>query len=69
MRYSTAILATATIASALSVARPQVGSNGQNVINFDGTGSDEAVQCLIETSEGETKWVDEDEKWEMRRVG
>lgn len=68
MRYSTAILATATIASALSVARVPTESNGQNVISYDGTASDEPVRCLIETSEGETKWVNEDEKWEMRRV-
>jgi bacterial leucyl aminopeptidase len=25
-------------------------------------------QCLIELSPGETKWVAEDEKWELRKV-
>lgn len=68
MRYSTALIATATVASAFSVARFPVESDGQNVINFDEISSDEPVRCLIETSEGETKWVNEDEKWEMRRV-
>lgn len=69
MRYSAAILATAAVASALSIARHPVEGDGQNVINFDGADNSEPVQCLIETSEGETKWVNEDEKWEMRRVG
>lgn len=68
MKYFTTLLTTATVASALSVAKPPVHSNNQDVINLKGVNSDAPVKCLIETSEGQTKWVYEEEKWEMRRV-
>lgn len=69
MKCFTALLATATVASALSVSVLPIESSGQNVINFDGAGGNDPTKCLIETAEGETRWVNEDEKWEMRRVG
>lgn len=68
MKYLSTLLTTATVASALSVAKPYPHGNNQDVINPNGASSNAPVMCLIETSEGQTKWVEEDEKWEMRRV-
>ena len=59
MRYITVLAASLAAANAFSVR-----SAIQKVL-----GSDSAPQrYLIETAPGETRWIFEDEKWELRRV-
>lgn len=53
---------TATTAAALSITREQ-----QAVLQDQRVSEPELY--LIELSPGETQWVTEDEKWEIRRVG
>lgn len=59
MRYITVFVASLAAANAFSIR-----SALQKVL-----GSDNAPQrYLIETAPGETRWILEDEKWELRRV-
>lgn len=59
-----ALIAAGLVASAvsLSIAR----GPDQAFIGNEGTDEDD---YLIELSPGETRWIKEDEKWELRRVG
>lgn len=57
-------LYTAVLAAAASVPHsPQVVLQEQQPTNA------EPDEYLIELSPGETRWVTEDEKWELRKVG
>lgn len=64
MKFSaTAVLATALPAVS---ARFVEANEVNNVITFpDGA---EAPRYLIELAPGDTRWVSEEEKWELRRV-
>ena len=61
MKYATILTASlATAANALSIIR-----SDQSVLND----SPDVERYLIELGPGEIKWVTEEEKWELRRVG
>lgn len=65
MRYLSflaATLAAATFASAGSI------ENAQQAIGVADESPIVQDQCLIELSPGETLWVSEEEKWELKRV-
>ncbi|KAK5095805.1 Leucine aminopeptidase 1 [Lithohypha guttulata] len=63
MKYFTAALTAATAVSALSVvSRPNVAH--QNVL-----APADAEQYLIELGEGDTRWITEEQKWELKREG
>lgn len=60
MQYATLLTATLAItATALSIARPD-----QTVLND----SSDVERYLVEFGPEDTRWVTEDEKWELRRV-
>lgn len=59
MRYFSSLLATATAVSALSAA--VLPNAGQDVLASED-------QYLIELEPGSTRWITEDEKWELKRV-
>jgi len=56
-------LCTAALAAAL-----QVPTNPQIVLQDPQATVGEPEEYLIELSPGETRWIKEDEKWELRRV-
>lgn len=60
MRYLSLLALVASSATALSIDRV---SPGQNFL-----GSIEEERFLVEIEPGKTKWVVEEDKWEMRRV-
>jgi leucyl aminopeptidase len=62
----TALSALALSATLVSARFVEQHENDQVVINANGIPDSE--QYLIELSPGETRWVTEDEKWELRRV-
>jgi leucyl aminopeptidase len=64
MRFSrSALLATCLpVASARFVEKHE--SDADNVVLYP----DSAAEYLIETAPGETQWVTEEDKWELRRV-
>lgn len=59
MRYLTSLFIASTAVSALS-------ATAQNPLHQDVLGSTE--QYLLEIEPGNTKWVTEEEKWELKRV-
>ena len=62
MRHSALVAFAVSTASALSIGSTlQRAFGGQNVLSQD--------RCLVEISPGETRWISEDEKWEMKRDG
>lgn len=62
MRASLWLAATAALtANALSILQPD-----QHILG-DST-STHPQRCLIELKPGKTKWVTEDQKWELKRV-
>lgn len=62
MKYFTAALTAATAVSALSVvSRP-------NTAHQDVLAPADAEQYLIELGEGDTRWITEEQKWELKRV-
>lgn len=63
MKYFTSLLTAATAASALSAAVLQDPSRNQDVL-----APADSEQYLLEIEPGNTVWVTEDEKWELRRV-
>jgi bacterial leucyl aminopeptidase len=60
MKHLSVIALVAASAQALSIG---------NRIPSDQTAIGGSERCLIELSPGETKWVDEEEKWKLRRNG
>ncbi|KAK5938890.1 Leucine aminopeptidase 1 [Knufia obscura] len=64
MKYFTSLLTAATAASALSAAVLQDPSRNQDVL-----APADSEQYLLEIEPGNTVWVTEDEKWELRRNG
>lgn len=67
---SAAILSSfAAAASALSILRDGQAPLKQPTINIPDESADAATESfLIELAPGETRWITEDEKWELRRV-
>ncbi|KAF4303394.1 Leucine aminopeptidase 1 [Botryosphaeria dothidea] len=68
---SAAILSSfAAAASALSILRDGQAPLKQPTINIPDESADAATESfLIELAPGETRWITEDEKWELRRQG
>ena len=66
MKFSAAaVLATALPAVTARFTEAHEGNNGNVIMYPDGA---EAETYLIELAPGETRWVTEEEKWELRRV-
>lgn len=63
---SSALLATCLPAVATARFVESHEGDGNNVVLYPDTG---AAEYLIETAPGETQWVTEEQKWELRREG
>lgn len=66
MKFSrSALLATCLpVATARFVEKHEADAEADNVVLYP----DNAAQFLIETAPGETQWVTEEDKWDLRRV-
>lgn len=63
MKYFPALLTYAAATTALSIGKPHhIDHDSQHVIQ-------NAERFLIETEPGETQWITEDQKWELKREG
>jgi leucyl aminopeptidase len=65
MKSTTLLLPLYTAALAAAVSHPK---DPQVVLQEPQLTVVEPEECLIELSPGETRWVTEDEKWELRKV-
>jgi bacterial leucyl aminopeptidase len=61
-------LSLAAASLAATVCARSLHNPDQQAINLDAQQSVSQEKCLIELSPGETRWVLEDEKWELMRV-
>ena len=59
MKLFAPLAAIAATASAIAVSKPKQATLGEDP---------ELERFLIELGPGETRWITEDEKWELRRV-
>lgn len=53
---------------AASVSHALFIPNTQQVLNIVKDVFTESERCLVELAPGETKWINEEDKWELRRV-
>lgn len=67
MKYLSSFFISAATVSALSVTK-NPNSNSQEVIGLDEPVAQPPTKVLVETSPGQAIWIDEEEKWALRRV-